>query len=49
MSELFDMGKYGLYVWGSFGVTAIAVLWNWIGPLRERRQLLKQLAEHSDD
>lgn len=49
MSELFDMGKYGLYVWGSFGVAAVAVLWNWISPLMTRRQLLKQLSESADD
>jgi len=25
-SEFFAMGGYGLYVWGSFGVTALALL-----------------------
>lgn len=26
VSEFFAMGGYGLYVWGSFGVTAAALL-----------------------
>jgi heme exporter protein D len=25
MSEFFNMGGYGFYVWGSYGVTAIAI------------------------
>jgi len=26
MAEFFHMGGYGLYVWGSFGVTAICMI-----------------------
>ena len=31
----FDMGGYGLYVWGSYGVTAACILWEIIA-LRRR-------------
>jgi len=26
MTEMFDMGNYGAYVWSSFGLTAIVML-----------------------
>lgn len=26
MAEFFHMGGYGLYVWGSFGVTAVCMI-----------------------
>ncbi len=26
MAEFFNMGGYGLYVWGSFGVTALLMI-----------------------
>ena len=37
VSEFFEMGGYGLYVWGSFGATALLMA---IEPilLRQRRQ-----------
>ena len=36
------MGGYGLYVWGSFGVTALLLLAEVIG-VRARRRALRQL------
>jgi heme exporter protein D len=55
-SEFFAMGGYGLYVWGSFGVSALAML---VEPLlvqqrhkhilqRVRRQLLAE-QHHKDN
>lgn len=35
VSEFFHMGGYALYVWGSFGVTALAMI---IEPLILRKQ-----------
>ena len=35
VGEFFAMGGYGLYVWGSFGVTAVALL---IEPLLLRKR-----------
>ncbi|MCG8427403.1 MAG: heme exporter protein CcmD [Chromatiales bacterium] len=41
IGEFFDMGGYALYVWSSFGVTALLMV---IEPvlLRGRRQAIKQ-------
>jgi len=42
-SEFWEMGGYGLYVWGSFGVTALVVIAE-IWQLRaQRRALLRNL------
>jgi heme exporter protein D len=35
ISEFFHMGGYALYVWGSFGVTALAMI---IEPILLRKQ-----------
>ena len=45
-SDFLAMGDYGLYVWGSFGVTAlvlIAELWS----LAARRRALVRMAVHT--
>ena len=39
-SEFAAMGGYGLYVWGAFGVTAIAMLGEMVS-LRARRRALR--------
>ena len=36
-SEFFAMGGYGLYVWGSFGVTALAIAGELIALARRKR------------
>ena len=39
-SEFFAMGGYGLYVWGSYVVTLLALLLEpWLVSARERRAL----------
>ena len=43
VSEFFAMGGYALYVWGSFGLTAVIMV---VEPLlirRQRRELLDNL------
>jgi heme exporter protein D len=47
-SEFAAMGGYGLYVWGSFGVTAL-VLAGEILALRTRRKALAELAAATGD
>ena len=37
MSEFFAMGGYGFYVWGAYGVTALAVMAELLA-LRARRR-----------
>ena len=39
-SEFFAMGGYGLYVWGSYGVTLIAVAIELVSLIQRRRRIL---------
>ncbi|QQD21934.1 heme exporter protein CcmD [Oceanospirillaceae bacterium ASx5O] len=39
------MGNHGLYVWLSYGLTALIVIWNLLLPGLQRRRLLKQQAQ----
>jgi heme exporter protein D len=41
VAEFFDMGGYALYVWGSFGATALLMIAEPI-LLRKRRRLVLQ-------
>lgn len=44
VAEFFDMGGYALYVWGSFGATALLMV---IEPLllrQRRRNILQRIA-----
>jgi len=46
-TEFFAMGGYALYVWGSFGVCALALV---LEPLllgRRRRAILRSLRRHA--
>lgn len=40
MSDWFEMGGYGLYVWGSVGCTLAVLIWNVLSPALARRALL---------
>lgn len=47
-SEFFDMGGYGLYVWGSYGVTLLVMLVEpWL-VARRRERALAQAVEASE-
>jgi heme exporter protein D len=47
-SEFFDMGGYGLYVWGSYGVTALLMLVEpWL-VARRRERAMAQAVEASE-
>jgi len=39
------MGRHGLYVWLSYGITAVIVAYNVAQPLLRRRRLLKEQAQ----
>lgn len=43
-SEFWAMGGYGLYVWGSFGVTALCVAFEMIWVKNARAQALTQIS-----
>jgi heme exporter protein D len=42
MSEFFAMGGYAFYVWGSFGVTALAVVLELAAARARRRRALDE-------
>ena len=44
-SEFIAMGGYGLYVWGSFGVTALLMVVE-VASLRARRKALHRAETH---
>ena len=39
-----DMGGYGAYVWGAYGVSALALSLMWAHARRRERSLLRSLA-----
>jgi heme exporter protein D len=44
MAEFFDMGGYALYVWGSFGVTAVLMIAEPILLKKRRSDILRRIA-----
>ena len=44
LNEFLDMGGYAFYVWTSYGITLVILLANVIGPARQRRKLLADIA-----
>ncbi|NCN70567.1 MAG: heme exporter protein CcmD [Rhodoferax sp.] len=48
VAEFLDMGGYAFYVWGSFGITALVVVYEiWEVRARRREVLRNLLAETS--
>ena len=48
-SSFLSMGGYAAYVWGSFGVFALVLIWNIATPALRRRSVIQQLVEdHSE-
>lgn len=43
MSEFFKMGGYAFYVWFSYGLATIVLVYNWVIPIIRRKALLKKL------
>ena len=44
MLEYLDMGKHALYVWGSFGATALLMIAEPIILTQQRKAVLKRIA-----
>ena len=44
MSEMFDMGRYGFYVWSSYALFAAMLAWDLIVPRWRTRRVLRDLA-----
>ena len=51
MTSFFHMGGYGFYVWGSYGLLALAILIELAALRRRRKDALMQAAHasHEDD
>ena len=45
--EALDFGKYNLYIWASYGLTFIVLLWNIIIPLLAKKKLIKNIKRRS--
>lgn len=41
--ELLDFGKYNFYIWASYGLTFIVLIWNIIIPVLVKKKLLKDM------
>ena len=44
MLEKLDMGKYALYVWGSFGATALLMILEPLLVRQQRKAVIKRVA-----
>lgn len=44
MTEMFEMGRYGAYVWSSYAIFAAALAWDAITPRLRARRVLRDLA-----
>lgn len=42
MSDLVAMGGHGVFVWGAYGVTLLALIWEMLALLRRRRILRRR-------
>lgn len=47
-AEFWQMGGYGFYVWGSFGITALVVIGEIWQVRAQRRSLLRNLLNESN-
>ena len=48
-AEFFAMGGYGLYVWGSYGVTLLVMLGEPLLAAHRHRQARQQVSEYADE
>lgn len=44
LREFFAMGGYGLFVWASYGLTALLLVGNLVLALRRERRVLRELS-----
>ena len=41
--EALDFGKYNFYIWASYGLTFIVLIWNVVVPLLAKKKLIKDI------
>jgi heme exporter protein D len=49
MSEFFDMGGYGAFIWSSYGITVVVLLGLVIGGIWRMQRVQLALAEFESD
>jgi len=47
--DFWAMGGYGLYVWGSYSVVALLLLWEVRAAAQRQRRAITQIQEHKED
>jgi heme exporter protein D len=48
VNEFFSMGGYALYVWSSYGLTALVLLSNFYIPRSNESKLIKKLSRRKE-
>lgn len=41
--EILDFGKYNFYIWASYGLTFVVLIWNVVIPLLGKKKLIKDI------
>jgi len=41
--DALDFGKYNFYIWASYGLTFIVLIWNVVIPMMEKKKLIKSI------
>lgn len=41
--------KHAVFIWTSYGLTAVLLLWNWLSPRLTRNELQRRLSEDAPD
>ena len=44
LESMLNMGSHGKYVWGSYGITMVILLWNVINPIIVKHKIQQTLA-----
>ncbi len=44
MTEMLDMGKYGVYVWSSYALFGVMLAWDALVPRLRARRVVRDLA-----
>lgn len=44
MSEMLEMGRYGVYVWSSYALFAAMLAWDVLSPRLRERRVLREVA-----
>ena len=42
-AEFFNMGGYAFFVWSSYGITLVVMIWNIVSPGMRRKKILAQI------